>query len=319
MSSVNPDGSQAAHLRIFNEARRRAFVQDMLADLAGRPDSLLSFDEVTRQLGVKQTSSDATLQDVPVNKIVGSVGRYQDFNRAFLPRGNVDALRWARIARLQRQASLPPVDLFKLGDLYFVRDGNHRVSVARALKYETIRARVVEIAVRVPLAPGLSPDDLILKSEYAEFLEKTELDRRCPEQRLDLTRPGGYHSLLQHIEIHQFYLGLRSRQYPTLPEAAAHWYRTVYLPVVERIQSSHALDGFPGRTEADLYLWISENRAGLQMRYGGGQEAHDAVDDFAERHHVAPVRRSIRRILYRLFPRRRKPEPVRPPDLPPDG
>ena len=321
MSDNSLDRSQATSLKIFNEARRHALIQDMLADLAGRPDSLLSFEEVTKQLSLSGPAEDARLQEVPLDKIVGSVGRYQDFTRAFLPRGSVDARRWTRIARLQSQAQLPPIDLFKVGDLYFVRDGNHRVSVARVLRYPTIRARVVEIPVRVSLDPKMSPDDLILRAEYADFLIKTELDRRCPEQRIDLTRPGGYHSLLQHIEVHQFYMGLRSRQYPTLPEAAENWYRTVYVHLVEHIRESHVLDDLPGRTEADLYLWISENRARLQMRYGGHQDVHAAVEDFTEEHHVRPVRRKIRRLVYKLFPRRRRRQPALPksgPYLPPN-
>jgi hypothetical protein len=313
--SDNPlDRSQATTLKIFNEARRRALIQDMLAELAGRPDSLLSFEEVTRQLRLSEPGEYTRLQEVPLDKIVGSVGRYRDFNRAFLPRGNVDARRWTRIARLQSQAQLPPIDLFKVGDLYFVRDGNHRVSVARVLRYSTIRARVVEIPVRVPLDPKMSPDDLILRAEYAEFLDKTELDRRCPEQRIDLTRAGGYRSLLQHIEVHQFYMGLRSRQYPTLPEAAENWYRSVYLHLLEHIRESHVLDDFPGRTEADLYLWISENRARLQMRYGSHADVEAAVEDFTQSHHLRPVPRGIRRLMYRLFPRRGRRGPEGPAD-----
>jgi hypothetical protein len=172
-----------------------------------------------------------------------------------------------------------------------------------------IRARVVEIPVRVPLGPDTSPDDLILKSGYAEFLEKTSLDRTCPEQRIELTRAGGYRSLLQHIEIHQFYMGLRSRHYPDLDEAAADWYSSVYLPVVERIRASGILARFPGRTEADLYFWIAENRARLQMRYGGTAVAQEAVDAFAQEHHVPALRRWFRRLLHRLFPRHQPPGP----------
>jgi hypothetical protein len=322
VSNTDPDLSQAATLKIFGEARRRAFVQDMLAELAGRPDSLLSFDEVSRRLRLSEPGQEATVEEVPLDKIVGSVGRYRDFNRAFLPRAQVDPSRWARIARLQRQALLPLVDLLKVGQVYFVRDGHHRVSVARTLKHRTIQAHVVEIPVRVPLDSKTSPDDLILKAEYADFLEKTSLDRSFPDQRIELTLPGGYGSLLQHIEVHQFYTGLRSRKYPVLPEAAASWYRTVYLPVIERIRASRVLDNFPGRTEADLYLWISENRARLQMRYEGPQEAHEAVEEFAEEQYISKTRRRLRRLLYRLF-RRRRPqrlatEPKQPPgDLPP--
>jgi uncharacterized ParB-like nuclease family protein len=284
-------------------------MQDVLAELSGRPDDLLSFTEVQEQLHLSEPAQDISLEEIPLDTIVGSVGRYRDFNRAFLPRGHIDPERWARIDRLRRQTDLPPIDVFKIGDVYFVQDGNHRVSVARARGDKTIRARVVEIPVRVPLRPDTSPDDLILKSGYAEFLENTSLDRTCPEQRIEVTRAGGYRSLQQHIEVHQFYMGLRSRHYPSLDEAAADWYLSVYLPVVERIRASGILAHFPGRTEADLYLWIAKNRARLQMRYGSTTTAQEAVDDFAQEHHVPALRRWLRRLLHRLLPRHLPPEP----------
>jgi uncharacterized ParB-like nuclease family protein len=289
-------------METFSAARRRAFVQDMLAELSGRPDDLLSFAEVQEQLHLSEPPQDISLEEIPLDKIVGSVGRYKDFNRAFLPRGPIDPERWARIDRLRRHTALPPIDVFKIGDVYFVQDGNHRVSVARARGDKVIRARVVEIPIRVPLGPDTSPDDLILKSGYTEFLEKTSLDRTCPEQRIELTRAGGYRRLLQHIEVHQFYMGLRSRHYPSLDEAAADWYLSVYLPIVERIRASRILARFRGRTEADLYLWIAENRARLQMQYGGTAVAQEAVDDFAEEHKGLAPRRWFRRLFHRLFP-----------------
>jgi uncharacterized ParB-like nuclease family protein len=287
----------------FDAARRRAFVQDVLAELSGRPDDLLSFDDVQEQLHLTEPGQEVHLEEIPLQKIVGSVGRYRDFNRAFLPRDQIDAQRWSRIDRLQGRAKLPPIDVFRVGDVYFVRDGNHRVSVARARKQRTILARVVDIPVRVPLGANTSPADLILKSGYAEFLEKTSLDRSHPEQRIELTRPGSYRHLLQHIEVHQFYMGLRSRHYPDLTEAAADWYEHVYQPVVERIRRSDMVRHFPGRTEADLYLWITENRARLQMRYATRREANAAVDDFAQEHRLPRLVRWLRQGVHRLFPR----------------
>ena len=280
-------------------------MQDVLADLSGRSDNLLSFSEVQRHLRLSEPVDDVTLEEIPLAKIVGSVGRYRDFNRAFLPRAHIDPQRWMRVDRMRRRAALPPIDVFQIGEVYFVRDGNHRVSVARARKDKTIRARVVQIPTRVSLGPNTSPDDLILKAGYAEFLEHTALDQTCPEQRIELTRPGGYRSLQQHIEIHQFYVGLRSRDYPTLSEAAADWYRNVYMPVVERIRASGTLRHFPGRTEADLYLWIAENRARLQMRYGGTKKVQDAVDDFALEHRRPALRSRLCALVRRLLPRLR--------------
>jgi hypothetical protein len=250
------------------------------------------------------------LEEIPLDRIVGSVGRYQDFNRAFLPRGHIDPQRWMRIERLRRHKDLPPIDVFRIGDVYFVQDGNHRVSVARARHDKTIRAWVVELPIRVQLGPNASPDDLILKAGYTDFLEKTSLDISIPDQHIELTRPGGYRGLLQHIEVHQFYMGLRSRHYPSLAEAAADWYRSVYSPVVDYIRESRILKRFPGRTEADLYLWIAENRARLQMRYGSEARAQqDAVDDFAHRHPASPLRRWLRRLRHRLCPRRQSRQP----------
>lgn len=303
--------SDSASSEVFGAARRRAFMQDILAEVSGRSDDLLSFDEVRQQLHLSAPAAGATVQEIPLAKIVGSVGRYRDFTRAFLPRAQVDPERWTRIERLHGRGSLPPIDVFQVGEVYFVRDGNHRVSVARARKQETIRARVVEIPIRVPLGPDTLPDDLILKSGYTEFLEATSLDQRCAGLCIELTRPGAYRSLLQHIEVHQFYMGLRSRHYPSLEEAAMDWYDRVYLPVVERIRDSRILKQFPGRTEADLYLWITDNRARLQMQYSSGAEAREAVDDFAHEHRLPLVRRWLQQAANRLFPRStpRAPEP----------
>jgi len=303
---------------IFYTARRRAFIQDVLAELSGKPDDLLSFDAVREQLHLTTPTQDASVEEISLDKVVGSVGRYRDFNRAFLPRGHINAERWTRIQNLQSQAALPPIDVFQVGDVYFVRDGNHRVSVARTRKQQTIQARVVQVPVRVPLEPDTSPDDLILKSGYTEFLEKTSLDFHHPKQHIELTRAGGYRNLLQHVEIHQFYMGLRSRHYPSLEEAAADWYQEVYLPVVERIQDSKILERFSGRTEGDLYLWIAQNRARLQMRYGVQEEAEEAVRSFAQEHRDHPLLQQARNQFQRFWSRLRpsRPQPASPP--PPD-
>ena len=281
--------------QVFATAQRRALVQAVLAELSGRTDDLLCFDDVRRQLRLADPTGSTQVRDIPLDKIVGSVGRYRDFNRAFLPRSHLDPARWIRIDQLGAQRALPPIDVFKVGDVYFVRDGHHRASVARARGLATIRARVLEIPVRVPLSAGTSVSDLILKAEYTDFLEKTSLDLECPDQHIELTVPGGYSSLLQHIEVHQFYTGLRSRHFPALPEATADWYRRVYLPVVEHIRAAGILSRFPGRTEADLYLWIAENQARLQMRYRGFREVPNAVDSFARQHRPSRILRWIRR------------------------
>jgi nucleotide-binding universal stress UspA family protein len=163
-----------------------------------------------------------------------------------------------------------------------VQDGNHRVSVARRMGATHIEAEVTEIETKVPLSPDVQPDDLILKAEYADFLEETALDELRPEADLSVTVPGQYRLLLEHIDVHRYFMGLEQQREILYPDAVAHWYDTVYLPVVEAIGQQDILQGFPGRTETDLYLWVSEYRRELQQALGWEIETEAAVADLFE-------------------------------------
>ena len=132
-------------LQDFERARRRAFWRDLLSWLTRKDNNLLSFDHVRqgRPLAKRHYRG---LQVVPLNQIVGSEGRYSDFDQAFFPRQTQTKERWLSINQAHHEdVSLPPVELFKMGQVYFVRDGNHRVSVARAHGQEFIDAYVIEI------------------------------------------------------------------------------------------------------------------------------------------------------------------------------
>jgi nucleotide-binding universal stress UspA family protein len=211
------------------------------------------------------------VQNIPVSAIVGSVGRYTDFTRTFLPKNPKDEERWARIMALVTDPAgggLPPIEVVKVGDAYFVQDGHHRVSVARALGADRIEAYVNEIPTKVPLSADADPEDLILKEEYTDFLERTHLNQSRPDSNLELTAPGMYTELLDHIQVHEYFMGLEQKRDIAIEEAAVHWYDAVYLPVVEAIRERNLLGEFPGRTEADLYLWVSEHRSELQQGFG---------------------------------------------------
>jgi hypothetical protein len=249
-------------------ARRKAFIQSMLDLLAKRSNELVPFQEVRARLPIKG-SHYRGLQQVPVSKIVGSEGRYGDFDRHFLPRQTQTQQRWQSVdVAHYEDVPLPPVDLYKIGDVYFVKDGNHRVSVARQLGQPEIDAYVTEYDVDVPLDERLSVRDLLLKEEYSDFLEWTQLHRLRPQQRIELSALGGYLELIQHINVHRYYLSQdRGYEVPS-EEAIASWYDNVYLPVVEMIRQYGILSQFPGRTEADLYLWIMQHRSALQEVFG---------------------------------------------------
>src|SRR5215216_3461782 len=179
--------------RDFSRARRRAFLRRIGAYLRRDPGSnqLLSFDEVKGALGaISQVY--LGLREVPVSKIVGSVGRYRDFDRAFLPSKPDLGTRWRRIDEIMNRAEeLPPVSLYKIGDAYFVQDGNHRVSVARQRGIEMIDAEVIELRSRVPVDSALTARDLHrgARLQGLPALEALHLPGRGPERLVRIRLP----------------------------------------------------------------------------------------------------------------------------------
>ena len=279
----------------FRQARRKAALEQVLARLTGRSDQLLSYEEVQRQVGA-YGKIERGLHEIPVDAIVGSVGRYGDFTRKFLPRSDRMQERWARVKTVATDMSgWPPIDVFKVGDAYFVHDGNHRVSVARQMGMETIPAYVTEVQTKVPLAPDDDPERVICKARYKEFLEATKLDETRPEASLVLTAPGGYRHLHEHINVHRYYMGIDMQREIPHEEAAAHWYDTVYLPVVDVIRERGLLYDFPDRTETDLYLWLAEHQAELEEELGWRVQRVAAADDLA-----ATEGRQRKRVLARV-------------------
>jgi hypothetical protein len=129
----------------FDGAATRAFWEIMIGRLRGKPAELLSFDDVRECLRLWQ-ELDRGLQNISINKIVGSVGRFQDFTSSFLPKSTVNRERWSRVfAETAGEMGLPPIEVYQVGDEYFVRDGNHRVSVAHDMGFKTIEAYVTQV------------------------------------------------------------------------------------------------------------------------------------------------------------------------------
>ena len=266
----------------FRRARSQAFLKDMLARFTGKSTELLSYEEVRQKLRAFASSARG-LQEIPLDSIVGSVGRYNDFTRDFLPKVDTTQDRWARVKALtDGSVGLPPIDVYKIGDAYFVQDGNHRVSVARQLGAKTIEAFVTEVRTRVPLSPETEPDDLIIKAEYADFLESTHLDELKPEADLSVTVPGQYPIIEEHIAVHRHFMGNEQQRFIPPDEAVSHWYETVYLSVIGMILENGILRHFPNRTETDLYLWISEHKALLESEWGVDIPTELAALDFTK-------------------------------------
>ncbi|MDQ6711666.1 MAG: ParB N-terminal domain-containing protein [Candidatus Dormibacteraeota bacterium] len=241
----------------FETARIHAFLRDAGSVLRGDTRPLLSFDEVRRAARLEGQSY-CGLKDVPIADIRGSVGRPNDFDASFLPVKPQMRKRWADLdAAMRRGEAMPPIEVYHLGDVYFVKDGHHRVSVARHLGWKTIPARVIEVKTRAPLSGDMDAAALLQAREYVDFLERTQLDRVRPEASIAVSRLGRYDRIFEDILGHRYFLGLQQYREVGMAEASASWYDNVYKPIADLIREYDILAHFPGRTEADLYLWIT--------------------------------------------------------------
>lgn len=267
----------------FRAARLRSSMEQIRAALRGRSVDLLSYEEVREKIRAQETNQ-RDLKNIPLNAIVGSVGRYTDFTRGFFPRREVDKERWARV-RMQAEhlEGLPPIEVYQVGDVYFVIDGNHRVSVAKSLNTETIEAYVTKVNTSVPLTPDVDADELIIAERYANFLETTRLAKTFPDIDLRMTAAGNYRVLHDRILAHQKWMGAGV----SYQDAAVSWYKLVYKGVVQIIRQRGMLRDFPNRTETDLYVWIMLHRQELAENMGWALD-HDMaatalVDMFSQK------------------------------------
>jgi hypothetical protein len=290
----------ATAARNFQNARMKAFWREFWAALTGKSIDLLSFEEVRQRLRLRDERY-LGLQNIEIDKIVGSVGRYRDFTRGFLPRTNSGRSRWQKLDAMARGAEgFPPIEVYKVGDVYFVLDGNHRVSVARQLGATTIEAYVTELPTAVPFDANTTPDELIIKEGYAEFLRQTRLDQLHPGSQVILTEPDRYEQILEHISVHRYFMGLEQDRPISWQEAVESWYNNVYMPLVQLIRRHEVLDLFPGRTEADLYVWLIKHQEAVRLQFGGEvMTPEDTVEDFlvkfdpSRQRYVGPVNPSV--------------------------
>ena len=282
----------------FERAYQRSWWRKLVARLTGRNNELLPFDEVRDALPYRG-QRDIGLQVVPLNKIVGSVGRYRDFDRAFLPTQRQTTERWVNVRKAHyRDVLLPPVDLYKIGDVYFVKDGNHRVSVARERNQTDIDAYVTEIDIPFRLTADMDIDSVNLEKAYGQFCQDTRLDELRPDADLHLSNPAEYARLREHIAAHHYYLGTERQSDVSYADAVASWYDNVYRPLVDAIAAQGLRRQFPDMTAADLYLRVSEYqwlvREAAQDVVGGDLARDEATERMAEIYQQRVVRRVIR-------------------------
>ncbi len=264
----------------FRRARSKAAMQRFWAGIRGRSLDLLPYDEISTKLrAVSRT--DRGIKQVPLKDIVGSVNRIQDFDRNFLPLRDDDIYRWADVKTAMTSPlakGVPPVSLYQIGDAYFVLDGNHRVSIAKEMGMETIEAYVTEIKTKVPISSTLTSDELIQKAAYVNFLEDTKIDQILPGVDFSLHLIENYPLLKEHINVHQYYMGIEKNRPVSYEEAVRHWYETIYSPVTAIIESSGLHHALRDLTVTDLYLWLLDQQNALQSDLGIELKPENVLD-----------------------------------------
>ena len=283
----------------FRDARRRGAMENIWSTLTGSAKHLIQFQQVEDQLEYDE-SQKLGLKDVPLDAIVGSVSRPNDFTRKFFPRDPVDPDRWQRVKQGMDQV-IRPIELYQIDQTYFVLDGNHRVSVARQRGMNSIPAYVTKIESAVPLTPEDDVEDLIIKNQQIRFLKETGLKDLRPDLEFATSFPGGYQQLWDQIRSHQLILEGRLGHSITEKEAAENWVEEVYLPVLQKVSQSGMLRDFPKRTPTDLYIWLTQYQEEISRLYGWEIEPTAAVDSLAAAYGSRLVHH-WKRFIKSLFP-----------------
>lgn len=291
----------------FNRARKEAFFSSLFGVFSSEQADLLSLQEVRETLRPRGERYRG-MQAVPIDKIIGSEGRYRDFNRQFLPRYEHLRNRWQRVDMAHlTDIILPPVSLYEVGGVYFVRDGNHRVSVARIQGVKAIDAEVVALETEIPMHDSMTRENLrraVIEHEKQQFYRAMRLDTILPGVDLPVSATGRYDELVQHILGHKYYLNECEVVEIHLEHAIRSWYENVYRPIVEAIAVNSIMSRFPERTPTDLYLWIVRHWDELKHQYGDDIPVALAATDYSRRYGKGRLRRFLELLgLARLFPR----------------
>ncbi|MFA6505473.1 MAG: transcriptional regulator [Treponemataceae bacterium] len=285
--SETPTHFAAQAAEDFSKARGKALLARMQHFLNADRDRLLSFHDVKEILRPKNETYRG-MQTVSIDLIVGSEGRYRDFNKYFLPKANHLRSRWERvdIAHL-KDIILPAIQLYEIGGVYFVRDGNHRVSVARMQGVSAIDAEVTSLSSEIRIDPSMTADDLrkaVIAYEKDIFYEKTDFGWLTGCSTLDFSAPGRYDVVYNHILVHKFYLNEHDQTEILFADAMVSWYVNVYKPIIDIIEEESLYSRFPGRTSSDLYVWIVKHWDFLKKKYGIHYSIADAARDFTKKY-----------------------------------
>jgi hypothetical protein len=260
----------------FSRARRRRALARLASRLRRADDvnQILPFEEVVRALG-RTGERRLGLELIPLDSIVGTVDRAQEFDREFRPTSPRVRERWQRINLAQRKGeAMPPIDVYRIGDLHFVKDGHHRVSVARAFGYRDINAYVTEVLTNVGADRKIRLKDLPLKSHQRLFYERVPLR---PEQRdrILLSDEWRYAALAEAVEAWGFRVSQGRREWLSREEVAEAWFRDEYEPVVQMLREADLVP--KGTTDTEAYMKLSHLRYLILRTHDWDDAVIDAI------------------------------------------
>jgi hypothetical protein len=260
----------------FGRARRRRALARLSARLRRADDvhHILPFEEVARALG-RIGERRLGQQLIPLDSIVGTVDRSREFDRDFRPTSPRVRERWQRINLAQRKGeAMPPIDVYRIGELHFVKDGHHRVSVARALGHKDINAYVTEVQTQVGADREIRLKDLPLKSHQRVFFERVPLP---PEQRerIHLRDEWRYAALAEAVEAWGFRAGQARQEEMSRRDVAESWFRDEYEPVVEMLREAQLVP--KGVSDTEAYMKVAHLRYLLLRTHDWDDDVIDAV------------------------------------------
>ncbi|MCR5724151.1 MAG: transcriptional regulator [Treponema sp.] len=277
----------------FSKAHNRALFNEVQHFLNPDEAMLISFSDIKKLLK-PQGEVYKGMQVVPVDRIIGSEGRYRDFDNRFFPKNLHLKARWEHIDMAHIQdIPLPPITLYELGGVYFVRDGNHRVSVAKTKGIEYIDAEVVSLQSEIKLHPGDSFEKMtrqVIEYEKRVFYAETNFGDITDFWRLDFSVPGQYDVIYNHILTHKYYLNMNQEEEISLTDAIMSWFTTVYIPVIQIIESHNIMRSFRGRTKSDMYVWIIKYWDELKQKFGDGFSLDETATVFKRKYVRSPLR-----------------------------
>lgn len=287
----------------FYKAHSKALFNEIQHLLNPDEATLISFTDIKKLLKPKNEVYKG-MEVVPINLIVGSEGRYKDFDNHFFPKSSFLKARWERvdIARMQ-DIVLPPITLYELGGLYFVRDGNHRVSVAKAQGVENIDAEVVSLQSEIKLRPGSTREQMeaqVIEWEKRVFYSETSFGDITDYWLLNFTSTGQYDVIYNHILIHKYYINQDKKEEIPMEDAVLSWFQNVYMPVIHAIDAHHIMRRFKGRTKADLYVFVIKYWDELKQKFG-----EVSLDQAAEQFKYDYGKKSLRRAIRNLFAKKK--------------